>query len=81
MFGGRHDTEHNDVRRNDTQHEVRICDTEHKWQLIKNDTQHNNALSLCWVSRFIYHYAVIMLSVVMLAVVMLGDRIYKRKIL
>ncbi len=29
---GRHDTQHNDIRHNDNQHRVLICDTQHKWQ-------------------------------------------------
>jgi hypothetical protein len=53
-----------------------------------NDTQHNNALQLCWVWHFVYCHAecyyagccilfidmlsVVMLSVVMLSVVMLS---------
>jgi hypothetical protein len=35
----------------DTRQKGLISDTQH------NDTQHNNALLLCWVSNFIYYYA------------------------
>ncbi len=46
--------------RQDTQHKELIC-----------DTQHNNALPLCWVSRFIYYYAeCCVLFTVMLNIVM-----------
>jgi hypothetical protein len=32
-----------------------ICDTQHN-DIQRYDTQHNNVLPLCGVSRFIYHY-------------------------
>ena len=44
------------TRRNDTRREGLICDSHHVTVSL-NDTQHNNALPLCWVSHFIYHYA------------------------
>jgi hypothetical protein len=30
VFIWRHDTQHNDIQQNDTQHKVLICDTQHK---------------------------------------------------
>ncbi len=68
----RHDTQHN-IQHNDTQHKVVFCVT-----VSVSDSQHNNALPLCWASRFIYHYDecrvlfAIMLSVIMWNVVMLS---------
>jgi hypothetical protein len=47
----RHDTQHNDIQHNDTQHKGIISDIQ------QNDTHLNNALTLCWVSHFIYYYA------------------------
>ncbi len=42
-----HDTKHKDTQNNNNQHNN-----------IKNlDTRHNNDLSLCWVSHFIFYYA------------------------
>ncbi len=64
---GHHDIQHNDIQHNDIQHKGFIC-----------DTQHNNALQLCWVSiyresHFLYQMLnVIILSVIMLNVVMLN---------
>ncbi len=66
---GHHDTQHNNIQPNDTQHKGFKC-----------DTQHNNALPLCWVSicqesHFMYQMLngiilnVIMLNVIMLSVV------------
>jgi hypothetical protein len=45
------------VSNNDTQHiDGQHYDTKHK-RLLYCDTQHNNTMSLCSVSRFIYCYA------------------------
>jgi hypothetical protein len=60
-FNGRHDTQHNDLQLKDTQHKGPNLYV----ALSIGDTQHNNALPLHWVSRFIYDYAeCIMLSAV-----------------
>ncbi len=44
-------TQHNDIQHNYTQHRGLKWDTQHKWH------QHNNTLSLCWVSLSIYYYS------------------------
>jgi len=46
MRDGRHDIRYNGIRHTDTQH-----------KRLTRDAQHNNALPLCWVSRFVYCYA------------------------
>ncbi len=69
---GRHDTQHNDIQPNDTQHKGLKSDIEY------NDTQHNETLPLCRChcaecrDLFIGLLSVIMLSVVMLNLVMLN---------
>jgi hypothetical protein len=47
----RKDTQHNDIQHHDTQQHLA------EMTPIIDDSQHNNNLSLCWVSLFIYCYA------------------------
>ncbi len=57
----RHDIQHKNTQHKETQHnDIQHHDTQqHLAEMtpIIDDSQHNNNLSLCWVSLFIYCYA------------------------